>query len=335
MSNHQSIIVLGDVNVDLVMPIARYPLPGQEATSRELVSRCGGSAANTAIVLARLGLRPRLIGRTGTDPWGELARRTLGECGVDCERVQQDGEHPTGITFVPALPGGEHSMFCFRGANDYTDPALVEESIFEDAALLHISGYALANAPQREAAARAIELAARYRVPVSLDTALEPALRLVDEMRWLLPQLALCVLGREEAHALTGANVPDAAAAALHRAGVELVGVKLGADGCLLSSGKESIHLPAFQVPVVDTTGAGDSFSAGLIFGRLSSCGTAPSAIIAAALGALAATAWGAGSALPGRHDLIRFLQSQLSRQDEDIPVAEALAAVENASVDT
>lgn len=306
----QPIVVLGDINVDALMPIPTYPHPGQEAMSRELVLGLGGSAANTAVVLARLGWPVRLIGRVGADAWGDLALQTLAASGVDTTGVRRDPVHTTGLAFIPALPDGDHVMFCYRGANDYYAPEELPAEIMDGASLLHLSGYALGHAPQRFAAARAVELAAEKGVPLSLDTALEPALRFTGEMRVLLSRLDLCILGPQEAQALTGAETPSAAIAMLLAAGVQRVGYKLGGAGCIVASAAGSYRMSALAVATVDTTGAGDAFSAGLIAGYLAGRDLAASARLATALGGLATTVWGGGAALPERAELEQRLHA-------------------------
>lgn len=328
MSNR--IIVLGDINVDVLMPISHYPLPGQEAMSRERVTRLGGSAANTAVVLSQLGRPVWLVARAGTDAWGDLALDTLRANGVEMAAIQRDSAHPTGLTFIPALPNGDHVLYCSRGANDYTTPEGLEAALVKDAALVHLSGYALSHAPQRQAAARLVSLAVENGIPLALDTALEPALLLRDEMRRLLPQLTLVVLGPQEAHALTGAETAEQAIDALLRAGIRRVGYKMGSEGCLVAGPEGIHHQPALPVATVDTTGAGDAFSAGLIESWLRGLDLPAAALLASALGALATTVWGGGSALPGRAGLVQFLRGLPYEPDRADAQARVLAALED-----
>jgi ribokinase len=184
----------------------------------------------------------------------------------------------------------------------------------------------LLESPQREAAWRASELAAQHGVAVSLDIGLQPALSVAGEIRRLLPRLSICVLGMDEARALVGAGAPEAAIEALVRQGVPTVGLKLGADGCLIGDASGAHRLPGFRVPTVDTTGAGDAFSAGLIFGWLRGLSLPAAGALANALGALATCVWGAGPALPGRFEVLRLLHQtgdeyaeQIIRALEDI----------------
>ena len=206
-----SILVLGDINVDVLMDVPAYPPPGGEAVTERLITRLGGSAANTAVVLSRLGLEARMLGRVGSDPWGQMALAALAEAGVGLELVQQDEAVATGLMFTAVTPDGERTMFGQRGANPLTDPSAISPDILGGADLLYLSGYALLEAPQREAAARAVELARQRGLPIVLDTAYMPALVAPQELRPYLPCLDACILGLPEACALLGEVEPQAA----------------------------------------------------------------------------------------------------------------------------
>lgn len=307
------ILVLGDINVDVLMRVLAYPPPGGEALTERIDTRLGGSAANTAVGLSRLGLETRLLGRVGDDTWGQVALASLADAGVSLKLVQRDRNETTGMMFTVVTPDGERTMFGQRGANRRTDPAAITPDTLGGAGHLHLSGYALLESPQREAALRAVELAAHQKLTISLDTAYLPALESPQALRQVLPYLDSCILGLAEARALVGEGEPQAAAAALFKAGVHLAAIKFGAQGCLLADSSSAHLIPAFPVQVVDTTGAGDAFTAGLIYGRLQGLSLPALGTLANALGGLAATVHGAGTALPGKIELIRFLEASLA----------------------
>jgi ribokinase len=331
MLNAIEVAVFGDINVDALMPVRAYPSPGGDALSQRVITLAGGSAANTAIALARLGVATRMIGRVGDDVWAEVALRPLIEAGVDVVGVQRDTLAPTGLFFIPVTPDGERTMFGQRGANARIEPASIDTSLLDGARILHVSSYALLEAPQRDAARRAIDRAAHERIGLSLDVGVLPALTATDEIRRLLPQLSICVLGLEEALALVDARSPADAVAALVERGSRMVGLKLGAQGCLLGDASGVVHLPAFEVDVVDTTGAGDAFGAGLIFGRLRGLSLPAAGTLANALGSLAATVWGGGPALPRRDVLVSFLREQAARlgDERSRPISDVLHEIE------
>ena len=312
------VVVLGDINIDVILPVSAYPQTGGEIVSQGGLTSLGGSAANTAVVLAKLGLATRLLGRVGQDAWGEIALGELRVAGVELDHVQRDAQAPTGMIFTPVTPDGERTMFGQRGANMSTDPAEMRPNLLAGAQLLHLSGYAFLAEPQRQAGIRAVELARRQGLALSLDTALLPALAVPEQIKALLPGLAICVLGLEEARALTGSQAPGECAQALLQAGVGQVGLKLGREGCLLAEAGGLWEIPAFPAQVVDTTGAGDAFSAGLIYARLHSLSPPAAGLLANALGGLAAHNLGAGLALPGKSEAMDFLQTSLPGADDE-----------------
>jgi len=306
------VVALGDINVDVIAHIPRYPPQGGDGLAERMSVHSGGSAANTAIALARLGLDVGLIGRVGEDPLAEWALEELTEAGVDLSAVQRDPEAMTGLMFIAVTPDGERTMFGYRGANARTDPDLLDEAYIAGAHLLHLSSYALLEAPQREAALRALEMAHRAGLKVTLDVGLEAATKLAGEIRNLASQVDLIFLTLAEAERLTERRDAEGAVERLLSWGVEAAALKLGGRGCLVGTGDEVFAAPAFAVEVKDTTGAGDAFDAGFLFGRLRGLGWRESALLANALGALAAAVEGAGGSLPSRGEMHSFLREHV-----------------------
>jgi ribokinase len=306
------VMTLGDINVDIIASIPCYPAPGGDGLAERAEVHSGGSAANTATVLARFGVDVGIIGRVGKDALAEQALARLAEAGVDLSCVQQDDEVITGIMFIPVTPDGERTMFGYRGANSRLDPALLDEGYIAQVDVFHLSGYALLAEPQRSAARRAVEVARRAGVTFSLDVGLEAAVRVTEEVQALLPLVDLIFPNQAEAEHLTGGNDIREAVRALLGYGIETVALKLGEEGCIIGSEGEIFSVPTFAVEVQDTTGAGDSFDAGFILGRLWGLGARESALLANALGALAASAVGAGDALPGKEKARVLLQGCL-----------------------
>ncbi len=301
------VVTLGDINVDIIASILRYPSPGGDGLAERVEVHSGGSAANTAIVLANFGVEVGIIGRVGRDAFSEQALTRLAEAGVDLSCIQRDEKIITGIMFIPVTPDGERTMFGYRGANLRLESALLDEGYIIQADVFHLSGYALLAEPQRSAARRAVKMAHRAGVAISLDVGLEAASRATEEVKALLPLVDLFFPNQAEAEHLTGSSDVREAVRALSGYGIKTVALKLGEQGCTVHCSARSpdrrgeiFSVPTFAVEVQDTTGAGDSFDAGFILGRLWGLGIRESAILANALGALAASAIGAGDALPG-----------------------------------
>jgi len=240
----------------------------------------------------------------------ELRQQT----GIDLQYVRCGAKAHSGVIFVAVTADGERSMYSYRGANLELAPEHLPLEAIQKAALLHLSGYGVLQAPHSQALWKAVELAEAAGVPISLDTGLDPALAAPQDMRRLIARCSVVVLGMREAQALFGVGTPQAALRAVYAcgAGMRLAALKLGKAGCALSDGKRYLECAPFAVKAVDATGAGDAFSAGLLFGWLRGWQMESIGDLANALGALATLSRGGGTSLPGRTELQAFLERKL-----------------------
>ena len=256
------VVVVGDVNTDVVVVLEGEPAPGSDrpATIR---SRGGGAGANVAVHLARLGVPVALAGCVGDDPAAAGLREELTAAGVRLALRTVPGA-ATGTVVSLVEPGGQRSMLADRGAN----LALAPEDIPPPASggHLHLSGYTLLDPGPRAAGMAALAAAVAAGCTVSVDPASTGPLARYGVDRWSADTAAATVLlpNADEARLLTGCTDPTAAALAL-AARHEVVAVSLGADGAVWASGTTVVHRPAHPTLVVDTTGAGDGFTAGLL----------------------------------------------------------------------
>ena len=311
----RNVLLLGDLNIDIFLNIPSYPQPGGDALSDQMEMRAGGSVSNTAIILSRLGIRTELLTHTGDDPWAEIALRALRAEGVGMQHLVRDPQVGTGLIFLPVTPNGERTMFSYRGANSRLHPAEITPQLFDGLSLLHISGYAMLESPQKDAAWRALELASARGIPVTLDLGVEPAAVLGPHLERLLGRLDLLVLGLQEALLLAKQPELEPALQVLLAGGVKMIGLKLGLEGCLLVTAGKRVRLPGFKVETIDTTGAGDAFSAALIHGRLNDLSLEARGLLANAFGAVATTVWGGGAAFPA----LEAVKSLLRQPEGDL----------------
>jgi ribokinase len=258
------VVVLGDVMVDVVTRLSGPVAPGSDSPAR-IAFEGGGQAANTAAWLTQAGTPVALVARVGDDAPGRAAVAELDAFGVDT-RVVVDDLRPTGTCVVLVAADGERTMFPDAGANDGLAPDDFGDDLLVAGDHLHVSGYALLRDGSRAAALSAAERAATAGMSVSADPSsaalLSPALgRLGKGVGLLLPNAF-------EATTLTGLEDPGAAAGALTESIPEVV-VTLGEQGALWTDGRELVRVDAEAAEVVDTTGAGDAFAAGLLAARL------------------------------------------------------------------
>jgi ribokinase len=326
------VLMLGDINIDTVWPVDQLPGPGHDAYVKSVSVGLGGAVLNTAIVLDRLDQPTGMLSCVGKDLWAAQAFELMRQTRVNMANIRVRPELASGLIFLAVTPDGERTMFSFRGANTRLAPEDLPVQAFEQASILHISGYSLLEAPQKDAVWRAVELARANGVAISLDTGLEPALLVRAELCRLIEMSDICVTGPKEMKELYGVTTPEDAADKLLSLGVRMAAVKQGEGGSLVADQETNVFCPAFPVEVVDTTGAGDSFSAGLLYGWTHELSLAAAAVLASALGALATTVYGAGLGLPGKEavrDLLKGKQQLLSSALNE-GAQEVIKALEN-----
>jgi ribokinase len=307
-------IILGDVNVDIIARYPTFPVQGFDAFSCSIEFHCGGSAANAAMALVGLGTDTSLIARIGPDPWAPVALRELTEAGVYLGGLQRDPVVMTGLMYVIVTPDGERTILGYRGANARTDPSELCEDQFRGASLLYLSGYAMLSEPQRGAASLALDMAGRHGLTVVLDPGMIGRAEVLERIRSRLSDVDLLLPNLAEAREMTGLITPEDCAQALLDAGVQAVALKLGRDGCLISSAGDRFRVPGFRVRVQDSTGAGDSFAAGMIAGYLRGLDLPAAASLANAMGAFTASRVGAGKGSLAVEEVLALLTESYGR---------------------
>jgi ribokinase len=298
------IVVLGSLNVDLVAKVPHLPRPGETVMAESLQTFPGGKGANQAAAAARLGGTVTIIGRVGNDAFGTMLLDSLERDGVGVAGVGRDHDAPTGTALILVDPQGENVITVAAGANASLGDDEVRRALdgLDPSDLLVLQ---LEIPPQ--VARAAIEAARRKHVRTLLNAA--PAGRLDPS---LLAGLDILVTNEPETAALVGRPVDDTrsaedAAVELHRRGVQLTVVTLGAAGSVFCLDGSAERIEPFMVTAVDSTAAGDAF-VGALAVALSDGVSAPGALrLANAAGAVAASKAGAQSSLPHRDDLERL----------------------------
>ncbi|MEU1125922.1 ribokinase [Streptomyces sp. NPDC005899] len=288
------LLVVGSANADLVVGVERRPAAGETVLGSDLAVHPGGKGANQAVAAARLGARTALLARVGDDAHGRLLLESQRAAGVDTGGVLVGGA-PTGVALITVDPSGDNSIVVSPGANARLTPADVRAA----APLL--------------SAARVVSV----QLEIPLDTVAETARGLAPGARLVLNPsppaplpaevLAACdplVVNEHEARFILGDGAgatPELWARELTELGPRSVVVTLGAAGALVADtrGGGSVHVPSPAVEAVDTTGAGDAFTAALAW-RLGLGEELPdAAAFAVRVGAAAVTKKGAQASFP------------------------------------
>ncbi|MEU6973423.1 carbohydrate kinase [Kitasatospora aureofaciens] len=265
------IAVLGECVADAFADTSR-PRPGELA----LRVMPGGGPANTAVALARLGTSTRFLGRISADPFGDLFRTHLASSGVDLTGVVAAPEPSTmAIATFDAQGQARYSFHAQATADWQWTDAELAAAHSEDAACLHTGSLALVREPGGERIEHLLAQA-RADATISIDPNVRPLL--VDPRIYRARLAHWCTLtdilrlSSDDLELLMPGVTPEHACDTWHLAGVRLVVITLGARGAVASLDGVRVHVPAPPVEVVDTIGAGDSFTAGLLH-RLSLAG--------------------------------------------------------------
>ncbi|MEU6536527.1 ribokinase [Streptomyces sp. NPDC047000] len=287
------LLVVGSANADLVIAVERRPGPGETVLGSGLAVHPGGKGANQAVAAARLGGRTALLARLGHDPYGRLLLDSLRTSGVDTVGVLVGGA-PTGVALITVDPSGDNSIVVAPGANALLTP----DDVRAAASLFHASRV----------------VSAQLEIP--LETVVEVVRSLPPDTRFVLnpspprplpPEvLAVCdplIVNEHEAKVVLGDSCvsaePSDWARLLLAKGPRSVVVTLGAEGALVASGGGTVRVPPVEVRAVDTTGAGDAFTAALAWQLGTGASLGEAAAYAARVGAAAVTRQGAQESFP------------------------------------
>lgn len=300
------VIVLGSLNMDLVVRVGHIPRPGETVLGRDFVTVPGGKGANQAAAAARLGVPVEMVGRVGTDAFGEAMLANLRSQGVGTSYVRRDPAAPSGIALITVDERGENAIVVAPGANGQVSREDVEgaRELLRRARFL-VMQFEIPLPTVRAA----IHWASQWGVRVILNPAPAQAVS-PDFLRGVY-----CLVANEtEAEILTGFAIRSLEAAAqagqaLRRFGVPVAIITLGAEGAMLSTEEGDLHVPARKVEVVDTTAAGDAFIGGLVAALCKERPWPEAVRYATCAGTLATTVLGAQTSLPDAARLEAFFQ--------------------------
>ena len=258
------ILTVFDICADLVMDLGdTVPEFGQkEKYVESFALEMGGSNCIFACQCAKLGLKTTGAGIAGDDAFGHLVKDTLKKCGVDISNIKKGGNIKTGLG-LHLMRGDDRSILTYSGSIGAVMPEHITDQLLQSAKHLHIGSYYLLDGI-RDNLPDILKRAKSFGLTTSLDTNWDPS----EEWRFpdkLFSFTDIILPNYNEALLLTGCSDIDDAVGMLADK-VPVVAVKLGEDGGLAESGGRRINLPAMNVSVSDTIGAGDNFDAGFIY---------------------------------------------------------------------
>ncbi len=289
------VVVVGELNADLVLRGDVTPAYGQtEKLIDDATLTVGSSSAIFACGAARLGLRVTFIGKIGDDEFGRFMLSELAARGVNTSGVVVDPALKTGLSVILSRPA-DRAILTHLGSISALRYDEIDFSIVERSRHLHMGSYFLLTA-LRPGVPRLFSRAHAAGLTVSLDTNYDPAEQWNGGLSDALNQANIFLPNDTEACAIARAGDPSTALDVLAER-VPLVAVKLGPRGAIARQGTERAQSESLPIPVVDTTGAGDSFDAGLAYGFLNGWDLPQMVRFACACGSLSTRAAGGTAA--------------------------------------
>ena len=305
------IVVVGSINMDLVARMARLPKPGETVSGESFQTISGGKGANQAVAAARLGARVSMIGRVGDDSFGVTLRKNLNSSGVDTNHVLDTPGVSSGVALIGVEQSGANAITVIPAANG----RLTSDDVRSFQGLIATASALIVQLETPiETVAAAIQVAQQNGIFTVLDPAPAPNERLPQE----LMTVDIISPNQSEAEALTGIAVVDwesakLAAQSMRKQGANAVVLKMGALGALVHDQDDSVHqIDAGKVEpgeIVDTTAAGDAFTAALTVALCEGRSLKDAAQFGSLAGTFACTRFGAQPAMPTRDELLAWAE--------------------------
>lgn len=310
-SSTPRVLCIDDMAVDVfASPMPRLPEPGELLLADRIAFFPGGNALNTAVALLRLGEQVSFFGTLGDDAFGNLILAELEKVGLDPRGVEREPGCAMPATLIYRAGNEDRRYISALGAAERFTGENIPLELIPDGGVVLAAGYFKLRSWNEDALSEVMRRARRRRCPVVLNVCL-PREGSVDPRRCLrlLPLVDVFVPNQDEARVLTGEKQPAAQARVLRDAGACVAVITRSARGLYAEAAECAVEMGAFAVPLVDPSGGGDCFTAGLIAGLLRRWNLVRTLTFASALGALGATALGCTSGVPPFADVERFVR--------------------------
>lgn len=300
--NKLDVIGFGALNVDSLLKVEHIAGPEEESFIENFTEACGGSAANTMVGLARLGIKVGFIGKVADDHEGKLQIDCFNSESVDVNGIIHAKQGKSGACLGFVDRKGARALYINPGVNDTLESREINLEYVAQTSFLHLSSF-VGERPFR--AQKKLVGLLPNTIKVSFDPGALYARKGLAAIDPLIRSSYVFMPNSLELEQLTGEPNYQKGAEYILEMGVKIVVVKLGSKGCYVTNGEEQLMVDAFPVKAVDTTGAGDAFNAGFLYGLLDNkinlyeCGRLGNFVAARSV-----TAMGARAGLPYANDL-------------------------------
>ena len=290
--------VVGDVTVDLMYFVDELPEAGGDVTASKSLMEPGGAGGTIATTLARLGHQVKIATRVGTGPFSEVALGNILATGVDISHIQRDPNVQTGSVILLITPDAQRTMLSSVGASRNLDETQIHAKDITDCDALVMSAYSLVGGSQRSYALEALELAKKAKLTTFIDMGPGAVNALQDELIDLVQNVDYLLMNQKELFSLTGETSISDAIAGLKEQGINRVIVKVGEKGSIVITPELTELIEVFEIEgVIDTTGAGDYYTAAFAHGIMQGYDLQHAARLGNVAGAINTTQIGAQTA--------------------------------------
>lgn len=309
----KKIFCIGGITTDIIIKsVDRLPSPGSLQSVDSITAHVGGCAANCAIDLAKLGIPAMLCARTGIDNYGAFIRSTAQAVGVDTTALVQKASSVTTVSVVCGHSTGERSFIYSPGSSADFSLEDIDMKLAEACDIVFVAGAMLLSHFDGSPCATFLDQCRKMGKFTAMDTAWDYDDIWLPKIRDSLDQLDLFMPSYDEAVKLSCKDTPEEIAAFFASMGVKNIVIKLGSSGAFLQTedGNRS-YFPSYAIKEpVDTTGAGDSFCAGLLAGLAQNWSFHESMRFANAVGAHCIMEVGASSGIKPINDILKYMKS-------------------------
>jgi len=261
-------IGFGALNLDKIIYVDKIPKPDEECGIKSIQTFPGGSAANTVAGLAKLGLKTGYIGKVGSDAEGTSLIESMIYHGVDIKNIKVC-EGKSGVCIALVDENGNRALLVDPGVNDSISMDDINIDHVAKAKFLHLTSFICKESRRSfETQKRLAKKLAGMGVKITFDPGQLYAEKGIDELREIIENSYAILPSENEIKLITGLDYRQGAELLLSE-GAKVVAVKRGRKGCFVSDGKNEFDIPAYKTDVADTTGAGDAFDAGFLYGLI------------------------------------------------------------------
>ncbi|OPX57461.1 MAG: putative sugar kinase [Methanobacterium sp. PtaB.Bin024] len=292
------VVGFGALNLDRLFQVNQIACKDEEGQIKNLHESCGGSAANTIIGLARLGLDTGLIGKIGSDREGETLLDNLQNEDVDIHGIIKSSNGRSGTVHGYVDRKGERALYVDPGVNDTITIQEIDPEYASNTRLLHLTSFVGKSIQAQEELLDNID----DQITVSLDPGMIYASKGIKALKKILQRTNVLLTNQNELDLLLRSRKDqDTKINTLLNYGIEILVIKQGKKGCLVTDGVKTYLLDAYDVDCRDTTGAGDAFNSGFIYGFLEGKNIEESAMLGNFVASCCVQELGATTGLPSK----------------------------------